>query len=593
MSYFEQNQTVLKKRFPHVANKMLNMETTSDDKTLYSEPLEKDHLWLEAVEGSVEERKLIFLYGFGQGLGLVDLLEMYPDRMFFVYEPNEENFRKSLEQIDLGLILEQPNLFFLSVGKSQLNPLFYSVCTHIRRELAFVALRNYLENSADVLLEVKNDFRKYSENFDANRLTQHRFRNDWLRNSMLQLAGMLTTPNIKELYKAYENTTAIIIASGPSLQTDIEWVRKMKPHALIICAGSSIQAMVKNGIQPHLTALLDGNPINNRVFSDPSALAAPFLFLSSSYYEIGDKKKQDKIHAIIHNDEVSQYYLGISKQQAQIRPTSTVAGTAVQAAIWLGAKRVVLMGQDLSFPDEKYYADGVGHFEKGFTDSQVKNSTLTVLNVQGTYNSTNASFLAMKESLESLFGSYPDVEFINSTRKGAVIEGTVWKPAEEVFEMLSKQSIGENAIRDLINKNDYAPTDKELLDVRNKVSASLRDLDLIMQEFKKIRQHIGKLRELSRANPNKCQRTIVEIEKMWGEVIKRPWFEVVFETLMPLEIAEYDRGLPAIVSEKNLVQKSNLINDVLGTLLKEVEKEVPFLEEVFEEALRRLELISA
>jgi hypothetical protein len=450
----------------------------------------------------------------------------------------------------------------LAVGKEQLNALFYSASTHLRKEMAFVALRHYLEGSVDSLQDIKKKFEEYSETFESNKLTQNLFRRDWIRNSMYHMAEMLSSPSIKEFYKVYKNTTAVIIASGPSLQADIEWVKRMKPHALIISAGSSIQALIKNGIQPHVATLLDGGVINNKVFADPATLLAPFLFVSSSYYGISDKKANQKFHAVIKNDEVAQYYLGIDKNVAEIIPTSTVTGTAIQAAVWLGAKRIVMMGQDLSFPEKKYYADGVGHSEDNVLDAMVENSEHKVLNVQGSYNATTAAFMSMKDGLENLISSLRDIEFINSTRNGAVIEGTLWKPIEDVYKLVAEEIIDQNVMVDLFDKNDFLQEIEAIENVKDRISSTLRDFPEIIKEFKTLKKLFSDIRELSRTNPLKCQRKIEKIEQVWGAVVNRPWFESLIETLLPIELQEYDRELPSIVLEKNLVQKCNLIDKI-------------------------------
>ncbi|WP_025707322.1 motility associated factor glycosyltransferase family protein [Paenibacillus graminis] len=592
MSYFQQNQAVLRLRFPHVADKVSNIEEQDIELIKYFEPVEKDENWLEAVRGSVGDLNIILLYGFGQGISIADLVEMYPDRLLFVYEPNEENFHDSLKTMDLTLILEHPNLYFLAVGKSQLIALFHSLSTHMRKDMAFVALRHYLEHTADSLQDIKKKFEEYSETFDSNKLTRNLFRRDWIRNSMYHMAGMLSSPSIKEFYKEYENATAVIIASGPSLQADIEWVKRIKPHALIISAGSSIQALVKNGIAPHLATLLDGGVINNKVFADPAALKAPFLFVSSSYYGISDKKDKHKIHAIVKNDEVAQYYMGIEADEAEIIPTSTVTGTAIQAAVWLGVKRIVMMGQDLSFPNKKYYADGVGHSELNILNAMVENSDHKLLSVQGNYNATSSAFMSMKDGLEKLISSFPDIEFINSTRNGAVIEGTLWKPIEQVYELLAEEIIDQRAIENLIDKKEFAEYNEALEKVENRISSTVRDFSEIIKDFKILKKLFSDIRELSRTNPLKCQRKIVKIEQVWGGIVNRPWFEALIETLLPIELQEYDRELPSIILEKNLVRKCNLIDKYLGTLVNQIESEIPFLEEVFIESLRRIEALS-
>lgn len=91
VSNLELNQMVLEQRFNNVAHKTLTIDLNHiKEKETVMEPWDKDEAWLEAVRGSVGDLNIIFVYGFGQGLGIADLLEMYPNRWLFVYEPEEE-----------------------------------------------------------------------------------------------------------------------------------------------------------------------------------------------------------------------------------------------------------------------------------------------------------------------------------------------------------------------------------------------------------------------------------------------------------------------------------------------------------------------
>ncbi|MNI78723.1 hypothetical protein D3C73_1351210 [compost metagenome] len=104
---------------------------------------------------------------------------------------------------------------------------------------------------------------------------------------------------------------------------------------------------------------------------------------------------------------------------------------------------------------------------------------------------------------------------------------------------------------------------------------------------------MGKIRELSRTNPSKCQRTVAEIEQIWAGVMTLAWFTPVFEALLPVEIEQYDRELPSIVMETNQVKKAEQINHTLGGLMKSIEKELPFLESTLQESLRRIDTLTA
>ncbi|CAJ1317869.1 motility associated factor glycosyltransferase family protein [Paenibacillus nuruki] len=593
VSNLELNMEVLNQRFKHVAQKMLVIESDDiKDKKFVQEPWDKDENWLEAVRGSVEDLNIIFVYGFGQGLGIADLLEMYPNRWLFVYEPDEQAFLNSMKEYDFRELLNHPNLQWVSVGETQLNMLFYLVCSYMNQEMAFVALRHYLDNDMDVLREVKEDFKEYNITFNSNKLTQQFFQEDWLRNGLYQMASMLFTPALEELQGQFKGGTAVVISSGPSLQEDIEWITRLKPHALIIAAGSSIQALVKNGIRPHLTVVMDGGVINNKVFEDPRTLESPLLHTSSAYYEISERKSNHLIHSIMKNDVASQYFMGLPEEEVIISSTPTVAGTAMQAAIRLGATRIIMMGQDLSFPGNKYYADGVNHVSTERANSDVETAKIQVLNVNGTYNTTNQSFMFMKDSLEDLVTAFTDIEFINSTRNGASIEGTVWMPIEEIYDLIKNEQMDQECMVTMSDKTNYVTDMQKVTSVTNKIKATMADFEVMKSEIKDIQKLLGKVQELSRTKPVKGQRMMESIEIAWGKLVHREWFDPILETVLPTSIKVFDQQLPIIVNEKNLVLKSDLIYKHLGKVLKDIIEKIPSLIELFTESIRRIDEIN-
>lgn len=588
MSNLQVNYSSLKQRFPHVRTKMEILQTAHPTKpSVCVEMIDRDLVWLQAVKSSINNCKIVFVYGFGRGFSIADLIEQYPDCWFFVYEPDENLFFETLSEYDISFILDHPNFYWLSVGESQLNMLFHMVCSYMQDEMVFVALRHYLENDMDILRGIKQKFMEYRDTFYSNKHTEHRFREEWTRNYLYHVIDVLNTPSIEQLFYSFEGSTAVIVSSGPSLQEDIEYLRKIQQHALIIAAGSSIQALIKHGIRPHLTVIMDGHPINKQIFSTPESLEAPLLFTSSSYYEISDLKHTKKIHSIMKSDAISQYLLEYSREQLFVSPTATVAGTAIQAAVCLGAKRIILAGQDLSFPDQKFYTDGIEHFSSDSTDEKVQIAHKKVLNVKGTYNSTDDSFLLMKDGIENLITGLPRVEFINTTRNGAVIEGAAFKPIDELYEQLQSERVGLDAIGDWIENNHHVVDNSRMLYFKEKLELILLDLLNVRSEIRTIMKHLNKIRELSRIKPIKAQRELELIEQMWGAIATRGWFAPIVESILPLQIAKFDQLLPTIITEQNLIRKTDLICEHLGSLLTEIDDRIPDLEDMFTESILR------
>ncbi|WP_339846705.1 6-hydroxymethylpterin diphosphokinase MptE-like protein [Paenibacillus sp. FSL W7-1088] len=586
------NLNVLKERFSHVAHKIAEVETSITEGTsTYIERVEPDHEWLQAVRQSVESTECIFVYGFAQGLAIADLLDIYPDRLLYVYEPDIIQFYKTLMNYDLRDLLNHRNLHYIAIGEEQLNSVFYMAAVHMQQTLAFVALRYYLEREMDVLREIKSKFEKFQVTYQSNLKTHQFFKEDWVRNGLYQIADMLSSISIESLKNVFPNSTAVVVASGPSLKADIDWINRLYPHALILSAGSSIQALVKHGIQPHIAVTLDGGPINGKVFLDPKSLEAPLLYASTSYYEITDRKINNKIHAVMSNDEISQYFMGIEKAETALSPTPTVTGTAIQAAVWMGARRVILMGQDLSFPGGQFYTDGVEHADEEKIASLVENAPHKVLNVQGSYNQASDSFIFMKDSLENLFEALPGIEFINSTRYGVSLEGTIWKPIEQVYELVRHNEFVLDQVTGLFNGRSWANADL-IYPVREKIITTMNDLDVMKDELSVLEKKMNTIREMSRNKPAKCQQLIAEIEKAWADIVYREWFSAIYEIVLPLEIAHFDQHQPLIAIEQNLIRKADLIHKHLGTLIKQIESKIPMLKSVFEESIRRIDAIN-
>ncbi|OWA36191.1 hypothetical protein B9G55_10095 [Saccharibacillus sp. O16] len=590
LNNFELNLSVLKNRFPHVWNQLkLISEAEADNPNAYVEPYEQDIPWLEAVKQSVEDTECIFVYGFGQGLGVADLIELYSNRLLMVYEPDIDQFYRTISQYDLTALLNHPHLYYLAVGKEQLHSLFYMASLHMHTDLAFVALRHYLESEMDVLRETKEKFKEYNHTYESNQKTHELFQQDWVRNSMYQMAGMLHATPVERLKNLFPGMTAVIVASGPSLQKDIDWIERLKPHAFIVAAGSSIQALVKRGIKPHMAVTLDGGAINDKVFEDPRTLEAPLLYSSTSYYGITDRKQSGLIRAVMSNDTITQYFMNLRSNEVAITPTPTVVGTAIQGAIWMGATKIVLMGQDLSFPGDKFYSDGVNHIETSLNEDLVQTANIEIPNVHGGINKTNINFMFMKDALEKLFSLLTDIEIINTTRNGASLAGTTWKPIEEVYASVEAQPFDAGVLMDLVSWGSGKSTEEERAFTKSKLQETIIDFSNVEKEIQALLKLMNPLREWSRTKPAKCLNTIVEIEERWAAIVNRDWFTQIYESVSPRELASFDQKQPLIVLEKSLTKKADLLYESLGMLLKDIKSKFPFLHEIFQESIKRID----
>lgn len=74
-----------------------------------------------------------------------------------------------------------------------------------------------------------------------------------------------------------------------------------------------------------------------------------------------------------------------------------------------------------------------------------------------------------------------------------------------------------------------------------------------------------------------------------GEDCKSRMVHTSFESLIPLELARFDQKLPSIVVEQDIISKASYLREYLGQLLNELEEQLPHLEELLIESVKRLD----
>ena len=97
----------------------------------------------------------------------------------------------------------------------------------------------------------------------------------------------------------------------------------------------------------------------------------------------------------------------------------TVTALAIDIAIRFGVERVYMIGVDLAYPGEISHAKGTNLYSKVDTSNLVK-----IQSVNGNMVYTDTAFNLYREWIEYRIAQHPEIEFINVSRSGALINGT-------------------------------------------------------------------------------------------------------------------------------------------------------------------------
>ncbi len=295
------------------------------------------------------------LFGFGLGY-LFQQFALKSKGKVIVYEPNLEILASTLEIADFTAELGRKNVF---------------VCSSYE-EFKTCYVGNYFPESNTIISFLpsykklfEQDLKKFANqvnllmgaviidrNYIKNKLA---FSVKSLCDNLDLLPKEIPITSLKGLY---DGKTALIVSAGPSLDKNIETIKKYRDKAIIFCVGQATGSLMKNGIKPDFIVSVElantTHQFEKYDISDVDMIVEPITY--------SDVHKVNARNIISYPSKTSIANL-IWSQYANIDSSEcissgTVSFTALYSAKLLGFKNIVLIGQDLAYLDGKCYSSG-------------------------------------------------------------------------------------------------------------------------------------------------------------------------------------------------------------------------------------------
>lgn len=234
----------------------------------------------------------------------------------------------------------------------------------------------------------------------------------FLQNYWSNLPEIASNPGIASYKKAFQGLPAIVVASGPSLNKNIDELRRCQDRAVIIAAGTAVGALSQHGIRPDFVIISDATFGAIRGLDGENPPVA--VFSTQAKHELVAGYQGSK--CFFAPDFISGVGLeDCFPQVEKLKQTISVSTGAVDFAVYAGAKQVILVGQDLAFPNNQEYADGV---QGG---GYVQRDRVMIDAFDGGQVPSTQVFKMVVDYYNQYVPGYPQVNFINATEGGALI----------------------------------------------------------------------------------------------------------------------------------------------------------------------------
>lgn len=478
----------------------------------------------------------IILYGIGNGHAIDYIIENCKAiKSLIIIEPSLAIFKNCIELFDFKKLFDakwsnEVNFTFIT-NREEGFAAELTIQQGLRGEKNSVVVHPYIFSGFMNFYQQSNkSLLKYLKIYVGGIATVSSQWKLWLLNSIrnLKQSDIIPIENIQSIFK---DKVVLIVSAGPSLNNNIEYIKAFKGKAIVLAVGSAIKVLDTKSIVPDFRVVIDAFEGQMDVVEGVDTASAPMLFSNQLFNGVIPVYKSNKVRYVLDSDFIGKYvYKKAGLDYVEFKNGPSVANGAVDLACSLGCKKVIFMGQDLSYAEDGLHAKGViAKAEKADKEWVESQNQIKMLNVYGKEVYTVHALLQMKFVLEKTISRYPDVEFLNATEGGLHIEGTIDVKADEAVKLLELEQA--NVDLDALNLRLSDRNEKELY--TDKLHSALEIVKDELSEITKLQNEIihflSELKNKKDRSSNSKERELLYIDNLMGRLNSYSFYRDVIE----------------------------------------------------------------
>jgi len=425
---------------------------------IYENPSNNTLKALESIEKKYKRYPVMFFYGLGNGVLYKALLKNETHQKIVVIEPEIEIIYAVLNLVDLSQELSSERLAFFYSQTATYSQFYLVMATpEMNRYLKLYDLHihtHFYDKFTDDYSRINKDIVKAISQVMVSGGNSIEDMLIGIKHHIENLPAMITNYSYVKLVQKRHGLmdTAIVVATGPSLDKQLETLKKFAPYVTVISLDASYHILAKHGIVPDYVTSIE------RVEATASFFEKKYgKFDKDIYFIVASLTNKKTIKNILPRRLALTIRPQISEKAFKLDDFGylglghSTANQAYQLAYALGHKNIVLIGQDLAFaPDGKSHA--AGH---AFTQADEH----LYIKAYGGKDEVRTTYIweKFKNQYErDIEGATEEgVTTYNCTEGGARIEGSIEEPFKDVMVRLCENKTVKKLphIEKVSNKN--------------------------------------------------------------------------------------------------------------------------------------------
>ena len=450
--YFKKNIQLLKQDSPSA--KILKESLPSSVKVKTTSTGENT-VWLNSIlihsmydpvkEGQVFSNEIkvgsqVCLYGFGLGYHIDSILKKIgPHGNLLVIELNPDLLQSAIILRDQSLIFEDDR-FHLVFGLDE-ETVSMEITTHMKR------MQVKESENLKVLFHMPSfkciplNFPKLTNSLEV-LLMERRFLavlgKDEKTNYELNKAIVAQSDGINSLNSRHIGKPGLLISAGPSLDNILPYLRQIDKNFVLACVDTALPILSREHITPSYVFSLDPQEESFQYFQEHLDSPAKLIFTPTANTKVVHCYKGEKFIVFKNKLSPSNKEIFNINNKGSTQTGGSVSCLALDSLIKFGCDPIFLIGQDLSFPNNRIYSSfsnsndqmvdelGNGSFLNQIHYSKSrKDKTISVETNSGSEVVTNQPMYSYLRAIEEIVKVNPKTKIYNLCSHGAKIHNTV------------------------------------------------------------------------------------------------------------------------------------------------------------------------
>ena len=466
-----------------------------------NDPRQLAKLWADSIE-DVSLYSVFIIFGLGDGYALEELMERYPENVIVVYEPSPKLLKHWLKK-NITLERESGKKVFICAGKKGFE-LYEDYLNHIvafsnRKLIVWKRLPGYeyaFEKEAEKWLFILSTRVNHSIIF---RNTEIFFEKAMTEAFWKNIDDSIEQYNACELIQKFvdmdlKDRAAIIVSAGPSLDKNVEELRRARNKAFIFAVDSALRTLEKRGIHADLSITVDPEKRIDRFDNIESLKNIPMVMEINSNPSILEKHTGKRFYLTSNNRYYKYIIDNMGKASGGLNTGGSVACSAFDMARQMGFENIVLIGQDLSYPNGQMHALATYDNQE---ENKIGNEEIEYYEVEG-YDGkpvmTESNMDNYRKWFEKEIAIEQNIRIINATEGGARIHGAEIMTLKAVMDEFceDKEEIDFSKIIDEIplayKEEEKLQWKQELEEVYERVNSHKDRFQEVIDAFRKLDQ---------------------------------------------------------------------------------------------------------